>query len=186
MEGTRRLENLVNDLLDFARIEAGVFKLRREDADITEQIREIVASFLPQVRESGLDLQIDLPDEPLVLRFDFQRIGQVLTNLLGNAIKFTPAGGSIRVRVASAGDRILCEVTDSGEGIAAEDVPRLFQRFSQLASGSRKGGMGLGLSIAKALIEAHGGQIGVRSAVGAGSTFWFTLPVATGTVAPVT
>jgi two-component system phosphate regulon sensor histidine kinase PhoR len=116
---------------------------------------------------------------------DAQRIGQVLINLIGNALKFTPPGGRIVVSARHEGDpakgepRVLrCEVADTGIGIAAADIPKLFQRFSQLESGVKQGkGAGLGLSISKALIEAHGGQIGVESALNRGSTFWFTLPL---------
>ncbi|MNX98191.1 Alkaline phosphatase synthesis sensor protein PhoR [compost metagenome] len=95
---------------------------------------------------------------------------------MGNAIKFSPAGGAITVRLARAADGVRCEVEDAGIGIAPEDVPKLFQRFSQLEAGRRKGGTGLGLSICKAFVEAHGGTIGVRSAPDQGSVFWFVLP----------
>ena len=112
---------------------------------------------------------------------DPQRVGQVLTNLIGNAIKFTPEGGKIRVNAAREGDAFVrVEVVDTGYGNAAENMPRLFQRFTQLdmTSTRRAGGTGLGLSIAKALVEAQGGAIGVTSKPGEGSTFWFTLPIA--------
>ncbi|MNL54970.1 Sensor protein SrrB [compost metagenome] len=99
----------------------------------------------------------------------------MLTNLLNNAIKFTPAGGWIRVQACDEGEAVRCEVKDSGPGIAPEDLAKLFQRFSQLPLGMHKGGTGLGLSISKSIIEAHGGAIGATSEKGVGSTFWFTL-----------
>ncbi|HEY9855547.1 MAG TPA: ATP-binding protein, partial [Stenomitos sp.] len=114
---------------------------------------------------------------PLILPMDAQRVGQVLINLLNNAIKFTPAGGVIRVRSDVADDHVVVRVEDSGLGIAPEDLPKLFNRFSQLEAGRRKKtGVGLGLNISKSIIEAHGGRMGVQSEVGKGTTFWFSLP----------
>jgi two-component system phosphate regulon sensor histidine kinase PhoR len=108
---------------------------------------------------------------------DGERIDRVVANLVSNALKFTPAGGKVNIRAARAGDVIRCEVADTGEGIAPDDLPRLFERFSRLESGrKKKGSTGLGLSICKAIVEAHGGTIGVESQLGKGSTFWFTLP----------
>lgn len=172
-----RLQNLVNDLLDYARVEAGTFRLYCEEANLGDKIREIVASFQPQTSAARLDLRVDLGD-PLVAEMDPMRIGQVLTNLIGNAVKFSFTGGVVQVRACREQDHLRCEVEDSGEGIAEEDFPKLFQRFSQLSSGmQRRGGTGLGLNISKTIVEAHGGTIGVRSQVGKGSTFWFTLPL---------
>jgi signal transduction histidine kinase len=171
-----RLSRLVDDLLDFARIDAGTFKLKLETVDLTPKIREIVTSFLPQAASAHLELTLEVPEKPMTLRVDPQRIGQVVANLLSNALKFTPKGGHVTVRALPAEKGVRVEVEDSGEGIPSEDLPKLFQRFSQLERGVRKGGTGLGLSISKALVEAHGGQIGVISEPGRGATFWFTLP----------
>jgi PAS domain S-box-containing protein len=171
-----RLSRLVDDLLDFARIDAGTFQLKRETLDLAPKIREIVASFHPQAAAAQQTLSLELPEEPLTIHVDANRIGQVLANLLSNALKFTPPEGRITVRAMPTDDGARVEVEDSGEGIRPEDRPRLFQRFSQLESGMRKGGTGLGLSISKALVEAHGGQIGVSSAEPHGARFWFTLP----------
>jgi PAS domain S-box-containing protein len=174
----RRLETLVNDLLDYARIEAGVFTLRRERADLLERVREVVDSVQPQVREARVTLHVDLPEAPLELEMDALRVAQVLTNLLANALKFTPPGGRIDLLLRRMDGHVRCEVKDTGPGIAAIDLPKLFKRFSQLDAGVRRGvGTGLGLSISKALVEAHGGTIGVESEPGVGSTFWFTLPI---------
>ncbi len=176
--GARRLEFLVNDLLDFARLEAGTFRLRLEDEDLADKIRQAADSFRPQLEEGRLHMETQLPAEPLMATMDGQRIGQVLTNLIGNALKFTAPEGMIRIRAWQADDHLRCEIEDTGEGIASEDIPKLFQRFSQLEAGIRKGkGTGLGLSISKAIVEAHGGKIGVWSELGKGSTFWFTLPL---------
>lgn|GEM_PF-2077577 len=175
-KATKRLEHLVDDLLDLARMEAGTFRLTLEEADLGAKIREILDSLLPQAQEAGIRLESPLPPEPLLVEMDPQRIGQVLTNLVGNAIKFTPPKGLILVTVRIEPHQLVCEVADTGPGIPADQMSRLFQRFSQLEGGIRKGGLGLGLSISKSLVEAHGGQIGVRSELGKGSTFWFTLP----------
>ncbi|MNX76394.1 Alkaline phosphatase synthesis sensor protein PhoR [compost metagenome] len=174
--GVQRLEHLVNDLLDFARLDAGTFSLRVEEADFALKVRHIAESFRPLIEDAGIHLILEGVDEPLQACMDRQRIGQVLSNLIQNAITFTPAGGTVRVRAQRVGDAIRCEVIDSGEGIAAKDLSKLFTRFGQLESGRAKGGTGLGLSISKALIEAHRGTIGVVSEPGRGSTFWFTLP----------
>lgn len=172
------MQGLVEDLLDYARIDAGTFNLRLEHADLGDSIRAITTSLRPQVAEAQLSLEIDLQNEALPLDMDPARIERVLTNLITNAIKFTPKGGSIRVRALRNSGDYLCEVEDTGIGIAREDIPRLFHRFGQLRTGlAQREGMGLGLAISKALVEAHGGGIGVRSVPGKGSTFWFSLPI---------
>jgi PAS domain S-box-containing protein len=183
--GTRRLERLVDDLLDFARIEAGTFTLKCQPADLGVRVREVVASLQPQARQSRLTLSLEEADGELPLVMDPQRVGQVLINLINNAIKFTLPDGHITVRVRrEPGPRggkprmLRVEVADTGVGISPDDVPKLFKRFSQLDNAQRKGGSGLGLSISKVLVEAHGGRIGVESRLGEGSTFWFTLPIA--------
>jgi PAS domain S-box-containing protein len=179
MKNTRRLARMVDDLLDFARFESGTFELVREETDFRLVVSEILESFAPQAQAAGLTLRAELPDVPLPVRIDVARIQRVLANLIGNALKFTPAGGEIRVRAGSQGAQLRCTVTDTGIGVAASDIPRLFQRFSQLEAGrDARGGLGLGLWISRTLVEAHGGHIGVSSDRGQGSTFWFTLPLA--------
>jgi signal transduction histidine kinase len=174
--GAERLEFLVDDLLDFTRMQAGTFSLRPEQADLHQKVSEIVESLVPQAAASRIAIHLDLPPGELSACFDRARIGQVLMNLLSNAIKFSAGGGDITVRLRDEGAVKRCEVTDSGEGIAPADLSRLFQPFSQLESGIKRGGTGLGLSIARRIVEEHGGQIGVQSEPGRGSTFWFTLP----------
>jgi signal transduction histidine kinase len=173
---TVRLQRLVDDLLDFARLEAGTFKLHCAEADLREKVDEVVESLQPQAQAARLTLKSALPDEGMPGWMDAQRIGQVLTNFINNAIKFTPEGGLIEVQARVDGDRLRCEVRDTGIGIAPDDLPKLFQRFGQLEAGIRKpGGTGLGLSISKAIVEAHGGEVGVESQPGKGSTFWFEI-----------
>lgn len=175
--GAKRLERLLNDLLDFARMDAGTFSLRLEPDDLGARAAEAVTALQPLAHAAGVTLEVVRPAEPAAARLDPQRIGQVLTNLIGNAIKFSPRGGRVRVVVRRDQGRLRCEVEDDGPGIAPGDTARLFQRFSQLEHGVRQGkGAGLGLSIAKALVEAHGGAIGVDARPEGGSAFWFTLP----------
>ncbi|MNY09482.1 Non-motile and phage-resistance protein [compost metagenome] len=177
--GGKRLESLLNDLLDFVRIEAGTFQLSMAEADFTAQARAAIDELTPLAAETGVILKGPLPDTPVTLCMDARRIKQVLSNLLSNAIKFSPARGVVEVRIRREGEWLRCEIQDQGEGIALEDQADIFKRFVQLEGGVRKGkGAGLGLSMSKALVEAHGGGIGVTSACGAGSTFWFTLPMA--------
>jgi PAS domain S-box-containing protein len=176
-KNAQRLEGMVEDLLDFARLESGTFALDCEEADFRRPVTEMLESFRPQAQAAGVALRAELPAQPLPVRLDDARVQRVLANLIGNALKFTPAGGEIRVRAGLEDGALRCVVADTGVGIAAEDLPRLFHRFTQLEAGRRAhGGLGLGLWICKALVEAHGGRIGVESAPGKGSSFWFTLP----------
>jgi PAS domain S-box-containing protein len=176
--GARRIEFLLNDLLDFALMEAGTFTLKLAPARLGELVREVLESLRPQAEEARLTLVHCLADGSVELELDTRRIGQVLTNLLSNAIKFAPGGSTVRVVTFQRGDRVRCEIEDAGPGIPPADLPKLFQRFSQLEAGVATGkGSGLGLSISKALVDAHGGSIGVRSTPGVGSTFWFELPL---------
>jgi signal transduction histidine kinase len=174
---TRRLQHMVEDLLDAARLEAGSFQLDLGDGDLGARLQAFGDTMKPVADEAGIRLTVAVPETPLIAHMDGERIDRVVANLVGNALKFTPAGGEVRIRAALAGDVVRCEVSDTGEGIAPDDLPRLFGRFSRLASGEKKkGSTGLGLSICKAIVEAHGGHIGVESELGKGSTFWFTLP----------
>lgn len=178
---TQRLARMVNDLLDFARLEAGSFNLVLEDVDLAQNLMAVTESMRPQIEDAGLRLEVDVPSDLPPIRGDADRLERVMANLLSNAIKFTPAGGLIRVSARVEGPCSIVEVADTGEGIAQQDIPRLFKRFSQLEQGKRrKGGTGLGLSISKAIVDAHDGSIGVRSRLGVGSTFWFSLPLASG------
>jgi signal transduction histidine kinase len=176
--GARRLEGLIDDLLDFARLEAGTFRLMPREADLCEKVREVVEVFAVQANQHRRQLEVELPEDPVVVCADHPRLGQVLINLITNALKFTREGGHVRVAVRCDQHEIRVAVEDDGIGIAAEHQPKLFERFYQVEPTTTRahGGAGLGLSIAKALVEAHGGSIGVKSVPGNGATFWFTLP----------
>jgi signal transduction histidine kinase len=174
---TTRLTQMVDDLLDAARLEAGTFHLDLEDVDLGAHLRAFAQSLEPAARDARLRLQVDVSAAPGAIRADAERVDRVVANLVSNAFKFTPPGGEVVIRACTSDGDVRCEVSDTGEGIAPADLPLLFRRFSQLSSGqAKKGSTGLGLSICKAIVEAHGGRIGVESAPGRGSTFWFTLP----------
>jgi PAS domain S-box-containing protein len=178
LTGADRMLLLVNDLLDAAKLQAGKFDLAPQPTAYLPVVEEVVATLRPLAdrHELRLDVLIEAEAVPVI---DGPRVVQVLTNLVGNAIKFTPKGGRVTVRAFVRGDELVTQVMDTGRGIADSDIPRLFQRFEQLdMSATREaGGTGLGLTICKALVEAHGGAIGVLSERGRGSTFWFTLPM---------
>jgi signal transduction histidine kinase len=185
LNNARRLQRLVDDLLDHARLEAGTFKLRTTIRDLTEVVAATIESMAAEAANADVKLVAELEPGLLLAEMDPQRIEQVLANFLGNAIKFTPEGGTVWVRTRTQGEGIWCEVQDTGPGIAPDDVPRLFRPFGQLAAGAASGGSGLGLAIAKSLVEAHGGHVDVRTAPGHGSTFGFYLPSrVTGPAAP--
>lgn len=179
-ESCRRLQRIVDDMLDFARMEAGTFHLLFQDTSLGGLVHAELASLRPQAQEAQLELAIDLPDEPLAVRADPKRLGQVLLNLVSNAIKFSPPGGRVRVSALREEDMARISVSDTGIGIAPEHLPRLFDKFFQVDPSltRERGGAGLGLSISKVLVEAHGGRIGVTSEPAKGSTFWFSLPLA--------
>ncbi|MNS17504.1 Signal transduction histidine-protein kinase BarA [compost metagenome] len=181
LSGSERMLHLVNDLLDFAKLQAGKFDLSPQPAAYAPLLEEVADSLRPLADHKHVTIEVEahVPGEPVV---DETRVVQVLTNLVNNAIKFTPAGGRVRLSARIDAGALLTEVTDTGVGIAEIDIPKLFSRFRQLdMSATREAsGTGLGLAISKALVEAHGGTIGVRSCPGEGSTFWFRLPLEAG------
>jgi signal transduction histidine kinase len=176
---SRRMLDLVDNLLDSAALKAGQLRLHFEPTDFAELVAEVVHSIGPLAREKRIAVAVDLRTDG-VYPLDRLRVTQILTNLMANAVKFTHRDGQVVVRGYEGDGRLVTEVVDTGVGISPADLPRLFQRFTQLDMGiARKvGGSGLGLSICKALVEAHGGEIGVESTPGVGSTFRFTLPIA--------
>ncbi|HEY9721357.1 MAG TPA: PAS domain-containing protein [Oscillatoriaceae cyanobacterium] len=178
LNGSDVLLALVSDLLDMSRIQANKLVLDCHALDFGAATQKILDGMAPLAEHKHQRLVSRVPSALPHVIGDAQRLGQVLTNLIGNAIKFTPDGGVITVQACAVEGAVRCEVHDTGVGIAAEDIPRLFQRFTQLDSSSTRaaGGTGLGLSICRALVEAMGGEIGVESKPGEGSTFWFTLP----------
>ncbi|WP_242343341.1 sensor histidine kinase [Anaeromyxobacter terrae] len=172
-----RMERLIGDLLDVAAVQAGRLSVAPAPQRPGELVREAVDSMHAVVREHGVELDVDAaPDLPLV-RADHDRILQVLGNLVSNAVKVTRAGGRIGVRADAHGAAVRFAVVDTGPGIAPDELEEIFEPYRRGADAAYRG-TGLGLAIARAIVEAHGGSIGVESLPGAGSTFWFTLPVA--------
>jgi two-component system, LuxR family, sensor kinase FixL len=170
---TRRIGMLVGELLDVSRMRLGRLELALEDADLSEIARDTVGHIRDEIEKSGSSLLLDLSETPG--RFDRTRIEQVITNLLVNAAKFGQ-GKPITVHVAPDGDRAKLRVTDRGIGIAAADHARVFERFERAVTSQHFGGLGLGLYIARQIVEAHGGEIRVESMPGSGTSFVVLLP----------
>jgi PAS domain S-box-containing protein len=183
-KNTDRLFRMVSDILDLARIEAGRFELRREPFDLVGALRGAMDRLRRLAEDRGIALTLQAAEGLPQVLADGVRMDQVFTNLLGNALKFTPRGGQITVTARQQGADLLVEIRDSGKGIPPEHLDRIFDRFYRvpLPDGERVEGTGLGLSICKAIVEEHGGRIWVESVMGQGSTFSFTLP--TGRPAP--
>jgi signal transduction histidine kinase len=175
---SRHLLGLINDVLDLAKIEAGRLTLSIADFSIKQVVQSVMTAMEPLAAEKKLPLKASVPAELPAARGDARRINQVLLNLVANAIKFTDAG-EVAVRVSLAEGEFLLSVTDTGPGIAEAEQDKIFEEFQQAGNSNAplKGGTGLGLSIALKIVEAHGGRMGVESAPGKGSTFWFTLPM---------
>jgi signal transduction histidine kinase len=176
VEETQTLSRLVDDLRTMALAESGSLQLRREPTDFDLLIRDVVSSFDSQAKEKDIHVALSLMDGD-TLNVDPLRIREVLTNLLSNALRYTPRGGQVTIGLTESGSGgeggLVIFVQDSGPGIESADLPRVFERFYK---SSDSGGMGLGLSIAKYLVEAHGGRIWAESEVGAGTKISFTLP----------
>lgn len=173
LDETRVVARLVEDLRTLANAESGALALQKEPTDLDVLIHDAVSSMSAEAERRGVKLQIDeIGDLPL-LNIDPLRIREVLVNLLSNAIRHTPPGGSITIRVKQNEAQIEVAVSDTGSGIAAEDLPHIFDRFYKGASSQ---GSGLGLTIARNLVESHGGSIRATSQAGVGTTITFTLP----------
>lgn len=173
------LTRLVNQLLDLGRYEAGALDLQRDAVSISDLLEGVVRSFDSLARQRGIDLCLRISDNaPPVVWGDVERLrNEVLGNLLSNAVKFTPPGGTVTVSAAAEDRGLRVRVRDTGPGIPDEKVALVFEKFYQADGPSRSLGAGLGLAIARDMIVAHGGQIGVESEPGGGATFWFTIPV---------
>ncbi len=172
-----RMNRLISDLLDITRIEAKTLKVNIEPFDLSATIAEVVQGYGSMAAEKSIELSLEATDDARAVLGDKDRIAQTLSNLLSNAIKFTSEGGRITVTARRMDSFVEVRVKDTGKGISPEHLPHVFDRFWQ-ARDSASMGTGLGLAVAKGLVEAHGGKIGVESKIGEGTTVFFTLPVA--------
>jgi two-component system phosphate regulon sensor histidine kinase PhoR len=173
---TRFLIDMVNDFLEMARLDAAAERFDRREVDLGRLVDETVEELRPLIDAARLRLNTVKPAGAARVVGDARRLAQVVSNLLGNAIKFTPPDGSITATIEVDPSSVTTVVEDSGRGIAAEEIPGVFERFSRGTSTGGIVGSGLGLMIARQIVEAHGGSIGVESAPGRGSRFWFRLP----------
>jgi PAS domain S-box-containing protein len=173
-----RLFRMVSDILDLTRIEAGRFEGRRERFDVTTALRGTIDRLQQLAQSKGITVTLAAPEDAVMVSADGVRMEQVFTNLLGNALKFTPRAGRIDIAVKDLGPEILITVADSGVGIPPEHLDRVFDRFYRvpLPANSAVDGTGLGLSICKAVVDEHQGRIWVESHVGRGSTFFVAIP----------
>jgi signal transduction histidine kinase len=176
-QSAKRMSRLVQDMLDVAHLEAGPLAIRRAPTPARSIAADAVEAQLSVAAASSLDLRLELPDDLPDVLADRDRLLQILDNLIGNALKFTPAGGRVTVGATADGEEVRFRVTDTGPGIPPDDLPHVFDRFWQAKRSDRRGA-GLGLAIALGLVEAHGGRITVESVPGHGATFTFTVPVA--------
>lgn len=175
---TERLISLINDILDFSKLEASKFTLNIEHADVAKIVTEAVENIRSLASMKNVAIDIHVEGTVGTVEADSMRVGQVVTNLLGNAIKFSPERSRVEIWARGEEEQVTISVHDHGKGISPADMSRLFQKFGQLdSSNTRKaGGTGLGLVISKGIVEQHGGRIWVDSKIGEGSTFSFTLP----------
>jgi len=170
---------MISDLVDAASLETGTLSLDQRENELGRVMSDAIDLLQPLADARGLALVTELLGGIERAWCDRERIVQVLSNLVGNAIKFTPQGGHIRVRAEGYGDMVRISVSDDGPGIAPDQMPRIFDRYWHLAQRESRQGAGLGLYIAKGIVENHGGRIWVESTLGHGSTFFFTLPAVT-------
>ena len=172
-----RLARIIDSLLNISKIESGKLELNKEEVDVIKLIERVADSFVAQAKEKGLELKLNFAKDSINANVDADKIIQVFTNLLGNALKFTDQG-QIEISVMQKESEIECAVSDTGIGIAKDNLPKLFTKFQQFSRvpGAGEKGTGLGLSIAKGIIELHQGKIWAQSEPGKGTKFTFTLP----------
>jgi signal transduction histidine kinase len=176
----RSLSQLIDDLFEMAQLDAGGLQLERQPNSISDLISDTLESFSAQAERQGVRLEGSCAPGIDPVWIDAQQIGRVLSNLVGNALRHTPAGGTVSVRASITSEGVQVQVSDTGEGISADDLPRVFEQFyrGEKSRSRATGGAGLGLAIAKGIVEAHDGRIWVESKPGQGTHFYFTVPAA--------
>jgi two-component system phosphate regulon sensor histidine kinase PhoR len=172
-----RMMQMVTELTELSRIESGRGDLKPEMINLNSLVEEVIARFKPQSERKTVSLSAELFADLPLIRADKDRIYQAITNLVHNAIKFTSSGGCVVISTGVSENSILVKVSDTGVGISSKDLPRIFERFYKADKARSGEGAGLGLAIAKHVIQAHGGDIWVESEEGKGSTFFFSLPL---------
>jgi len=174
-----RLKEIIENLTEVDNYEAGVARIRQRSISISRIVEDVISSFQDMAASKNITLQADICEEELPVEADINKITVAVSNLVRNAITFTNEDGNVLVKVEPMTGHAQVSVSDNGIGIPARDLPRVFDRFFQVESHltRRNTGMGLGLSVAKTMIELHGGRIWVESVEGKGSTFTFLLPV---------
>jgi two-component system, OmpR family, phosphate regulon sensor histidine kinase PhoR len=178
-EESKRLANLIESILEISRIEAGGIQIVRQDVNVAAVITRVLSALKPLADKRLIRLELDLPAEPVILKADEGKIESVISNLVNNAIKFTPENGTINISVRLQHDQLFISVADTGLGIPRESLPRIFDRFYRVyRQGPKVPGTGLGLAIVKEYVEMHGGRIEVESEEGKGSNFTVILPLA--------
>jgi len=178
-QASEQMDSLIRDLLDVTRIEAGRLNVETAPAQVAELLSDALGTLSPVANAKSIELRLSAaPDLPMV-SVDRERIRQALSNLIGNSVKFSPAGSVIDLRAERRDGEVVVSVSDSGPGMNEEQLSHAFDRFWQSRRTDREGA-GLGLTITRGIIEAHGGRIWAESKVGEGSTFRFTLPLAPG------
>lgn len=179
-ESAVRLQAQIDDLLDVARLEGGALRMRFQPMDPREVVAAVLGTLTLQARGKAVALAVEVPGDLPVIVADEERVNQVALNLVGNALKFTPPGGTVRLVLSHADGWLRGEVRDSGPGVQPAEQALIFEKFYQSSGADTRhfGGAGLGLAIARGIVEAHEGQIGVESVPGQGATFWFVLPIA--------
>ena len=171
-----RLDWLTKNLMDLSKMDAGLLGLDVLEHDLGQVVHRALLSFRPQAKAAGIKLSGALPQGPVLVDLDVARVHQVLTNLLSNALKFTPGGGSVTVGMRTTDEHAAVWIQDTGLGIPREELPHIFERFYRGGQGRTRGGSGLGLAIVRGIVEAHGGQVWAESQPGEGSCFTFQLP----------
>jgi signal transduction histidine kinase len=175
IEECDRLLDMINTMLMISKTEAGLSKLTKEDADLSAIVRQACELFEPIAEDKNVHLSGEVPDG-IHLRGDTPMIQRMISNLIDNAIKYTPSGGMARVTVSKNRDRVIVTIKDTGVGVSQAELPRIFERFYRCDHSRSHPGIGLGLSLARAVARAHGGDIEVASAPNQGSIFTITLP----------
>ena len=174
-----RLVRLINDLLDLQKMEAGNFKVKLESVELVDLLKRVKETNTGFAREHGVKLEFDSDVDTLWLEADPDRLDQVVTNLLSNAAKFSPADSVVTIKLSSSQNTACVSIIDQGDGIPEDQRDKIFQKFTQVDSvlNRKKEGTGLGLSISKQIIELHHGHIGFESQPGKGTRFYFELPL---------